>query len=173
MMYTRNLLLQSMHSDWYICQSEKKTLHGVTDIVLDFYDGDPDVLGRCTFLFHPIAQNENKYKMCKYVLGPIKHPMISGQPLPHPPHLMPPPTPPPPPAFPSCIPVCPAGTEAGAQEQPPSIGAPEPSVAGPSMCPLSFKTKTMLLYPLKLGLSVLSHTDLTEGLFLCSFPFFP
>ena len=132
MMYTRNLLLQSMHIDWYICQSDAKTLHGVTDIVLDFYDGDPDVLGRCTFLFHPIAQNENKYKMCKYVLGPIKHPMISGQPLPFPPHLMPK-TPPPPPPFPSCIPVCPAGTV-------PSVGAPEapvePSAAGPSTCRL-------------------------------------
>lgn len=137
MMYTRNLLLQSMHIDWYICQSEAKTLHGVTDIVLDFYDGDPDVLGRCTFLFHPIAQNENKYKMCKYVLGPIKHPMISGQPLPHPPHLMPK-TPPPPPAFPSCIPVCPAETVPA--ETVPSVGPPEapvePSAAGPSMCPL-------------------------------------
>ena len=135
MMYTRNLLLQSMHLDWYICQSEKKYLHRATDIVLDFYDGDPDVLGRCTFIFHPIAQNENKYRMCKYVLGPVKHPMISGQPLPHPPHLMPH-TPPPPPAFPSCIPVCPAGTGAGAQEQPPSVGAPEvpmePPVAGSS-----------------------------------------
>lgn len=145
MMYTRNLLLQSMHTDWYICQSEKKTLHGATDIVLDFYDGDPDVLGRCTFLFHPIAQNENKYKMCKYVLGPVKHPMISGQPLPHPPHLMPH-APPPPPAFPSCIPVCPVGTGAGAQEKPPSVGAPEvpmePSVAGPSK-------QNKLLYPFK------------------------
>ena len=149
MMYTRNLLLQSMHMDWYICQSKKKSLHDVTDIVLDFYDGDPDVLGRCTFLFHPIAQSDNKYKMCKYVLGPVKHPMISGQPLPHPPHLMPQ-TPPPPPAFPSCIPVCPAGTGAGALEQPPSVGAPEvpvePSVAGPSMFPLSSKTKIMLHY---------------------------
>ena len=79
--------------------------------------------------------------MCKYVLGPIKHPMISGQPPPHPPHLMPPPTPPPPPALPRCIPVCPAGTGAGAQEQRPSVGVPEvpveSSVAEPSMCPLS------------------------------------
>lgn len=122
MMYTRNLLLQSMHTDWYICQSEKKTLHGATDIVLDFYDGDPDVLGRCTFLFHPIAQNENKYKMCKNVLGPVKHPSISGQPLPHPPHLVPK-TQPPAPALPSCIPVCPAGTAGGASGQTASLGS--------------------------------------------------
>lgn len=134
MKYTRNLLLKSMHMDWYICQSKEKTLHGATDIVLDFYDGDPDVLGRCTFLFHPIAQNENKFKSCKFVIGPVKHPMISGQPLPLPAHLVPH-TQPPPLALPSCIPVCPGGTGPGAPQQPTSVGPSYPIIPAPPGIP--------------------------------------
>ena len=126
MKFTRNLLLQSMHKDWYVCQQkQKQNIHSSTNIMLDFYNGNPDVLSRCTFLFHPIAQNENKFKMCKNVLGPVKHPIISGQPLPHPPHLIPP-SPPPSPSLPSCIPVCPAGTVGGAPGQPSSAVIPPP-----------------------------------------------
>ena len=116
MKFARNYLLRSMHKDWYICQDKQTSIHSNPDLELDFYNGDPDVLNRCTFLFHPIAQNENKYRMCKNVLGPVKHPSISGQPLPHPPHLVPE-TQPPAPALPSCIPVCPAGTSGGASGQ--------------------------------------------------------
>lgn len=130
MKYTRNLMLQSMHKDWYICQSEEKTLHGGSDIILDFYDGDPDVLGRCTFLFHPISQNENKFKQCKLGIGPVKRPMISGQPLPHPAHLVPH-TPSPPPALPSCIPVCSQGAGPGEPGQPASVGPSSPVIPAP------------------------------------------
>ena len=110
-------MLQSMHKDWYVCEKGRKSIHGTTDLMLDFYNGDPDVLSRCTFIFHPIAQNENKYRMCKNVLGPVEHPFISGQPLPHPPHLVPH-QPPPSPALPSCIPVCSPGTMGAVQGQP-------------------------------------------------------
>lgn len=106
MRYNRNFLFNSMHKDWYICESERRKLHA-TELALDFYNGEPDVLDRCTFLAHPIPQNDNKLKNCKNVLGPVQHPEINGQPLPHPPHLVSK-TPPPPPALPSCIPVCPA-----------------------------------------------------------------
>lgn len=111
MRYNRNFLFNSMHKDWYICESEKRVSHG-TELALDFYNGEPDVLDRCTFLAHPIPQNDNKLKNCKNVIGPVEHPAIQGQPLPHPPHLVPK-TPPPPPALPSCIPVCPATESAG------------------------------------------------------------
>ena len=103
-------MLKSMHSDWFICQSKEKKLHGSTLIQLDFYNGDPDVLERCTFSFMPISQTQNKYMNCRNVAGPAVHPAISGQPLPHPPHLVP--EVPPVPAQPSCIPVCPAAAEA-------------------------------------------------------------
>lgn len=116
MKFARNYLLKSMHKDWYICQDKSKSIHINTDLKLDFYNGDPDVLNRCTFLFHPIPQTDNKYKMCKNVVGPMKHPSISGQPLPHPPHLVPK-TQPPAIALPSCIPVCPAGTTSGGSGQ--------------------------------------------------------
>ena len=131
MRFTRNFLLQSMHVDWYICQSKMKNLHTTTDVMLDFYNGEPDVLQRCTFLFHPIAQTENKLRMCKNVVGPVKNPIISGQPLPHPPHLVLP-APQPYPALPSCIPVCPAGTVGGAPGLPTSVGpsSPIPSLPG-------------------------------------------
>lgn len=111
MKFTRNLLLQSMHKDWYICQTKLKSIHRRVDIRLDFYNGEPDVLNRCTFLFHPIAQTENKYRMCRNVVGPVKHPSIAGQPLPHPPHLVP--KTPSAPFLPPCIPVCPAGKAGG------------------------------------------------------------
>jgi len=109
MKFSRSFLLKSMHKDWYICQSRKTKLHGSTDVQLDFYNGDPDVLERCTFSFEPIAQYEDKYKNCKNVAGPVTHPSISGQPLQHPAHLVPE-TPPSALTQPSCIPVCPAGT---------------------------------------------------------------
>lgn len=122
MKFARNYLLKSTHKDWYICQDKKKSIHINPDLKLDFYNGDPDVLNRCTFLFHPIPQTDNKYKMCKNVVGPMKHPSISGQPLPHPPHLVPK-TQPPALALPSCIPVCPAGTTSGATGQTASLGS--------------------------------------------------
>lgn len=105
MKFSRSFLLKSMHPDWYICQSRHATLHGSTNIQLDFYNGDPDVLERCAFSFEPIPQYDNKYKNCKNVVGPVKHQAISGQPLPHPAHLLPE-TPPLPRYWPSCIPVC-------------------------------------------------------------------
>lgn len=111
MKYSRNLMLKSMHADWFICQSKDKKLHGSTLIQLDFYNGDPDVLERCTFSFMPIPQNVNKYMNCRNVAGPVQHPAISGQPLPHPPHLVP--EVPPVPAQPACIPVCPAAETVG------------------------------------------------------------
>lgn len=105
MRYNRNFLFNSMHKDWYICESGQRKLHA-TKLALDFYNGDQDVLDRCTFLAHPIPQNDDKLKNCKNVLGPVEHPAINGQPLPNPPHLVSK-TPPPPHALPSCIPVCP------------------------------------------------------------------
>ena len=144
MKFTRNLMLQSMHQDWFICEKKSGSIHRASEIRLDFYDGDPDVLDRCTFIFHPIAQNENKYRMCKNVLGPVAHPYISGQPLPHPPHLVS--KTPPPPALPSCIPLCPAGTAGGASVQPANFGPSSPNIppssgspslaAAKSRCPL-------------------------------------
>lgn len=116
-------MLQSMHSDWFICQSKDKKLHGSTLIQLDFYNGDPDVLERCTFSFMPVSQKQNKYMNCRNVAGPVAHPAISGQPLPHPPSLVP--DVPPVPAQPACIPVCPtAGTVGGA----PTSGSTVPGV---------------------------------------------
>lgn len=134
MKFTRNLLLQSMHKDWYVCQKKKTSIHHNADLMLDFYNGDPDVLNRCTFLFHPITQNENKYRMCKNVLGPVKHPSIAGQPLPHPAHLVSK-TPPSAPVLPSCIPVCPAsGQPASVGPSSPIISAP-PGIPGTSLKP--------------------------------------
>ena len=122
MKFARNFLLKSTHKDWYICQEKKKSIHINPELKLDFYNGDPDVLNRCTFLFHPIPQTDNKYKMCKNVVGPVKQPIISGQPLPHPPHLVPK-TQPPALALPSCIPVCPAGRANGVSGQTASLGS--------------------------------------------------
>lgn len=128
MKYSRNLMLKSMHSDWFICQSKQKKLHGSTLIQLDFYNGDPDVLERCTFSFMPISQNQNKYMHCRNVAGPAVHPAISGQPLPHPPHLVP--EEPPAPVQPSCIPVCPATGAVGTTSGSTVPGFPlEPSIA--------------------------------------------
>lgn len=121
MKFTRNIMLQSMHKDWYVCEKgERKSIHSTSELMLDFYNGDPDVLSRCTFLFHPIAQNENKYKMCQNVLGPVEHPHISGQPLPHPPHLISN-KPASSSALPSCIPICPPGTIGTIPGQPPNL----------------------------------------------------
>ena len=126
MKYTSNLLLHSFHKDWHICQRKL----GDLDIILDYYDGDPDVLPRCTFIFRPTAQNENRFRWCTNVVGPVNKPFISGQPLPHPPHLVSHTTPQPP-ALPSCIPVCPAGTWGGAPEQPTSVGPSTPIIPSP------------------------------------------
>ena len=164
MKFARNYLLKSMHKDWYICQDKKKSIHINPDLKLDFYNGDPDVLNRCTFLFHPIPQTDNKYKMCKNVVGPVKHPSISGQPLPHPPHLVPK-TQPPALALPSCIPVCPAGTSIRTSGQtarlgpsslviPTTSGTPEthskPSVISTKSrrLPLFLKSNYVLFFPL-------------------------
>ena len=106
MKYSTSFLLKSMHSDWYVCRGKQTNVHGYTPIQLDFYNGDPDVLERCTFSFMPIPQYENKYKNCRSVAGPVEHPAIEGQPLPHPPHLVPKAPSPPVPVQPSCIPVC-------------------------------------------------------------------
>ena len=120
MKYTRNLLFSSMHKDWYICQSAKKNVLG-TEVNLDFYNGEPDVLDRCSFVVQPIQENDNKLMNCKNVVGPVEHPEINGQPLPHPPHLVPDTTPPPP-ALPVCIPVCPAGTTGETPGEQPNAG---------------------------------------------------
>ena len=127
MKISRNLMLQSMHKDWYVCQWKTKVKEK-TDIKLDFYNGKPDVLNRCTFMFHPIAQNEDKYRMCKNVLGPVKHPEIVGQPLPHPPHLVPQ-KPNPPTALPACIPICAVGST-GEESGKPRIFSPSVSTNG-------------------------------------------
>lgn len=151
MKFARNYLLKSTHKDWYICQAKKKSIHLNTDLMLDFYNGDPDVLNRCTFLFHPIPQTDNKYKMCKNVVGPVKHPSISGQPLPHPPHLVSK-TQPPALALPSCIPVCPAGTTSGASGQTTSLGSSshviptKPGSPGGHFKPSSIRSKSRCLF---------------------------
>ena len=112
MRYPRNFLFNSIyHQDWYICESKEINKQG-TPVILDFYNGDPDVLDRCTFLAHPIPQNYNKLINCKNVVGPVEHPEINGQPLLRPPQLVPDTTPPPP-VPPVCIPVCPATASAG------------------------------------------------------------
>ena len=127
MRYNRNFLFNSMHKDWYICESVRRKLHA-TELALDFYNGEPDVLDRCTFLAHPIPQNDDKLKNCKNVLGPVQHPEINGQPLPHPPHLVPK-TPPPPPALPACIPVCPASGPAPSTPAEASVVSETPTVS--------------------------------------------
>ena len=121
MRYTRNFLFNSMHKDWYICQSDNKKKYW-RPIVLDFYNGEPDVLDRCTFLLNPIW--EGKLMHCKYALGPVEAPEITGQPLPHPPHLVES-KPAPPFVLPACLPVCSAGSEGPA-------GPTGPAAAGPA-----------------------------------------
>lgn len=103
MKYERNLLFNAMHKDWYICQELYK-VEG-RQMILDFYKGEPDVLQRCSFSVYPLLLGSNKFMNCKNVLGPVKHREINGQPLPHPPHLIPIP-PPPPSALSLCLPVC-------------------------------------------------------------------
>lgn len=131
-------MLKSMHPDWFVCQSKDKKLRGATDIILDFYNGDPDVLERCTFSFVPIPQNKNKYMHCRNVAGPAVHPAISGQPLPHPPHLVP--EVPPVPAQPACIPVCPTAEIVGGA---PTSGSTVPGL--PSEPSISSKSIIIIL----------------------------
>ena len=115
MRYERNLLFNSMHKDWYICEESHKNVDfSEPQMVLDFYKGEPDVLQRCSFAINPITVGSDKLRNCRDVMGPVRPPAINGQPLPHPPHLISP-TPPPPPALPACIPVCPAGTVGGTE----------------------------------------------------------
>ncbi|XP_074618702.1 uncharacterized protein LOC141877570 isoform X2 [Acropora palmata] len=134
MVLARNFLLNSWHKDWYICQSEKRKGYG-TQIVLDYYNGRPDVLDRCTFVLSP--NWTDKYQNCKHSLGPLIAPEINGQPLPHPPHLVET-TPAPPFVLPSCIPVCPAGskeaTTQGAAAIPSSSGVSIVSSPSKKMC---------------------------------------
>ena len=107
MRYSQNFLFRSTHEDWYICQSPKKKEFG-TSIILDYYNGEPDVLDRCTFVLSPIFKNPLQH--CKDALGPVKEPQINGQPLPHPSGLIQH-TPAPPFVLPSCMPVCPSGAK--------------------------------------------------------------
>ena len=113
------------HQDWYICEEDLPdtaiTVHETTALILDFYNGEPDVLRRCTFIVRPILASENKLKNCKNVAGPIEAPEITGQHLPHPPYLVEQ-TPPPAVVLPACMPVCPTGAMGGAQEGPASTG---------------------------------------------------
>ena len=91
MKHTRNILFNSMHNDWYICESipvGKTETRLRIELILDFYNGDPDVLDRCTFLLHPIPQSESKFKNCKGMIGPDPRRMINGQPLPSAPPLI-------------------------------------------------------------------------------------
>lgn len=120
MKFTRNLLFNSFHKDWYICESEK-VIKRRTEIVLDFYNGEPDVLERCTFLLNPVPNFETKLKNCKDVIGPVEHPKINRQPLPHPPHLVPE-KPSQPIVLPACMPVCPVGATGGAAVGPSTAG---------------------------------------------------
>ena len=128
MKFSTSFLLQSMHKDWYICQGTEKKLHTPTTVGLDFYNGQPDVLERCTFSFQPTAQYDNKYKNCKNVVRPVVHPAINGQSLPRPPHLVPKKPSPLVPAQPTCIPVCPAGTVGGTPGTQAASGSTIPSL---------------------------------------------
>ena len=126
MKYTRNLLFNTIyHRDWYMCEEELPrtaiTVQGTMALILDYYNGQPHVLRRCTFIARPILASENKFKNCKNVVGPIEAPKITGQHLPHPPHLVQH-TPPPAVVQPSCMPVCPTGAMGGVQEGPASTG---------------------------------------------------
>ena len=137
MTYTRNFLFNSMHKDWYVCEenrAEDRGVHKISKLALDFYSGNPDVLPRCAFILNPIEKNGDKFRNCKNFIGPVETPEISGQPLPHPPHLVSN-KPPSPFGLPTCIPVCPAGpTQPGAQAGQGSMGqaGPGTSAAGAS-----------------------------------------
>ena len=126
-----------MHKDWYICdesRGESRGVHKISKLALDFYSGNPDVLPRCAFILGPIEKNSDKFKNCRNFIGPVETPEISGQPLPHPPHLVSN-KPPSPFGLPTCIPVCPAGTmQPGTQAGQGSMGqgSPGTSAAGAS-----------------------------------------
>ena len=138
MRYARNFLFHSTHDDWYICQSEKRKKFG-TEVILDYYNGEPDVLDRCTFILNPILNNKLRY--CKNALGPVKAPEINGQPFPHPPDLVQH-TPAPPIVLPSCIPFCPPGkTEAVTQS---ASGTGTSAVAIPSTSSTATSSKSKL-----------------------------
>ena len=132
MLFTRNMLFGSIsHDDWYICQSKARHDKSETEVIIDFYNGDEKVLVRCTFLLHPIPPTDNKYKNCKQVAGPVEQPFISGQPLPHPPHLVPHYTPPPP-VLPACLPVCPVRPSEEIPGLPPTVGPQVPLIPAPA-----------------------------------------
>lgn len=139
MSYTRNLIFNSMHKDWCVCEAEKPAWSG-PEVLLDFYKGDPDVLTRCSFVVQPIQQNANKLQNCLNVLGPVEHPAIEGQPLPRPPHLVPQ-TPPSPPVLPVCIPVCPEGAKGGTSVGQPSAGATAPTTSSSPGVPSAPESK--------------------------------
>lgn len=109
MKYFRNFLFHSMHDDWYICESDQRssklrTVRQKIKIVLDFYNGDPDVLDRCTFLLYPIPPSMSKLKNCQGAIGPVSLNTINGQAPPEPPPLVPPK--PSVPVLPACLPTC-------------------------------------------------------------------
>ena len=124
-----------MHKDWYICEKsynkKQKSVHYISELVLDFYNGDPDVLDRCAFLVLPLNNTKKKFKNCKGVVGPVEAPEINGQDLPHPPHLVDH-TSPPAAVLPPCMPVCPAGTMEGAQVGPASASTSAVTTFSPS-----------------------------------------
>lgn len=126
MKYSRNFLFNAMHKDWYICQAEAKGTFR-TGVILDFYNGEPDVLDRCTALLSPIEGRE--LRNCRRALGPVQAPEINGQPLPHPPHLVET-TPAPPFVLPPCLPVCTTGGMVATSVGPPSAGTSVPSKQG-------------------------------------------
>ena len=110
MKYFRNFLFHSMHDDWYICESDQRssklrTVRQKIKIVLDFYNGDPDVLDRCTFLLYPIPPSMSKLKNCQGAIRPVSLNTINGQAPPEPPPLVPPK--PSVPVLPACLPTCP------------------------------------------------------------------
>ena len=147
MSYTRNLIFYSVHKDWCICESEKPDRHG-PEVVLDFYNGDPDVLTRCSFLVQPLQHYNEKLQNCKNVIGPVEHPAINGQPLPHPPHLVPQ-TPPPPLVLPACIPTCPAGTTGGTALGPTSAASHQTSPGVSSLAESGRKSSFHLSFSAK------------------------
>lgn len=126
MKYFRNTLFNSMHDDWYMCESDhhstkERTVRQKIKIVLDFYNGDPDVVDRCTFLLRPLPQTKNKYQNCKCSIGPELQNIINGQPPPQPPALVPPA---PPRVLPVCIRTCSAGNGTGSSGVS-AVGSPQ------------------------------------------------
>ena len=142
MRYARNFLFRSTHEDWYICQSEKRKTFG-TEVILDYYNGEPDVLDRCTFLLNPILNNELRH--CKNAIGPVKAPEINGQQFPHPPDLVQH-TPAPPIVLPSCIPFCPPGKTEAASRSASGTGTSAVAIPSTSSTSTSSKSKFKLRF---------------------------